>query len=226
MALASTTDPLGEATKLMRRLKAAASDRIETHLLAFEVYCRKGRLLLAARAVHRALNLAAGTRSDPDVHYAIVRLLLLIERDGHDLEPVVADALQRVSTTILNGAADVAAYVSTWETDFGSKSLLHRLACARSAVFLRPETLTDVGSKFVAAGPCGASHAACIEAYSWLVESDGCEEAALDFKSACAAAFRYSRYFGGDSCVPLDELGHADDGDELSSEVKTLKVSD
>lgn len=35
--LASVADPLGEALKLVRMLKAHAADRLRTHLLAFEV---------------------------------------------------------------------------------------------------------------------------------------------------------------------------------------------
>ena len=35
--LAATKDPLGEATKLVQKLKQHAPDRIKTHLLAFEV---------------------------------------------------------------------------------------------------------------------------------------------------------------------------------------------
>jgi len=228
-ALAGTTDPLGEATKLVKKLEAAASNRIDTHLLAFEVYWRKGRLLLAARAVRRALALAAGNRSDPDVHYALVRLAVQIDRGyEHNLEPPVAEALQKEAACLLNGAADVATYVCSWETEFGSKSLPHRLASARSTVFLRRETLPEVASKLAAVGPTlgRATHAACVKAHSWLVESDGCDHAALEFKSACAAVFQYSRYFGGDSCVPLDEAGHADDGDAVTTKVANLKVSD
>lgn len=35
--LAATKDPLGEATKLVQQLKQYAGDRMQTHLLAFEV---------------------------------------------------------------------------------------------------------------------------------------------------------------------------------------------
>lgn len=37
MVLAATADPLGEATKLVRRLAEHAGGRLQTHLLAFEV---------------------------------------------------------------------------------------------------------------------------------------------------------------------------------------------
>lgn len=40
--LASTTDPLQQAVKFLIPLQSFASSRIETHLLAYEIYSRKG----------------------------------------------------------------------------------------------------------------------------------------------------------------------------------------
>lgn len=40
------TDPLDQALKFLRPLQNLASSRIETHLLAYEVFSRKGTLLL------------------------------------------------------------------------------------------------------------------------------------------------------------------------------------
>lgn len=48
--LAATKDPLGEATKLVQRLKQYAGDRLKTHLFAFEVG------LLLCSNVHCALS--------------------------------------------------------------------------------------------------------------------------------------------------------------------------
>jgi hypothetical protein len=72
--LAAAEDPLGEATKLVLKLKQHAPLDLRTHLAAFEVYLRKGRLLLAAGAAARAAALAG--EGDGDVHRAIVRLAL------------------------------------------------------------------------------------------------------------------------------------------------------
>lgn len=40
------TDPLDQALKFLRPLQNLASSRIETHLLAYEVFSRKGTLVL------------------------------------------------------------------------------------------------------------------------------------------------------------------------------------
>lgn len=44
-------DPLAEAVKFLRHLEALASDRIETQLMAFEVYFRKSKSYFAQKLV-------------------------------------------------------------------------------------------------------------------------------------------------------------------------------
>jgi peptide alpha-N-acetyltransferase len=70
--LAATPTPLVEATRLLATLQLHTAGRAETHLLACAVYSRKGRHLLALRALRRALALADA--SDPRVHAATVKL--------------------------------------------------------------------------------------------------------------------------------------------------------
>lgn len=44
-------DPLAEALKFLRHLEALASDRIETQLMAFEIYFRKSKLYFVQKFV-------------------------------------------------------------------------------------------------------------------------------------------------------------------------------
>lgn len=50
-------NPLAEAERFLKPLLMFASDRIDTHLLAFEVYCRKNKYLLMLKSLKRAVNL-------------------------------------------------------------------------------------------------------------------------------------------------------------------------
>lgn len=50
-------DPLEKAIRFLTPLKILATERIDTHLLAFEVYKRKDKLLLMLQSVKRAHNL-------------------------------------------------------------------------------------------------------------------------------------------------------------------------
>lgn len=74
--LADTPDPLGEATKFLQVLLEHAGADLETHVLAAEVFRRKGRLLLALRAAARAGALAPG---DKEARLAAVRVAAAVE---------------------------------------------------------------------------------------------------------------------------------------------------
>lgn len=68
--------PLQEAAVSITRSPPATAAQVATQLAAFEVYSRKGKLLLALSAVQRAAALAG--RRHPDVHRAIVRFCLQV----------------------------------------------------------------------------------------------------------------------------------------------------
>lgn len=53
-SLFQVEDPLNQAIRFLRPLQHLASQRIETHLLAFEIYIRKDRLLLMFQSIKRA----------------------------------------------------------------------------------------------------------------------------------------------------------------------------
>ncbi|KAI1320538.1 N-alpha-acetyltransferase 16, NatA auxiliary subunit [Mortierella claussenii] len=72
-----TEDPLGEALKWLKPLQQLADQRIETHLMAFEVYIRKNKLLLALKALLMSHKL------DPNhatLHEQLVRFALAVSK--------------------------------------------------------------------------------------------------------------------------------------------------
>jgi len=77
--LARVEDPLEQAIKFLQPLQEWASDKIETHLLAFEVYARKCKPLLMLQSVKRALKVDA---SDPRLHSCLIRLHRFLTEAG------------------------------------------------------------------------------------------------------------------------------------------------
>ncbi|KAK9721134.1 hypothetical protein K7432_003662, partial [Basidiobolus ranarum] len=69
--LASTENPLGEALQFLTPLQELAGNRIETHLLGFEIYIRQSKLLLALKALKSAHRIDA---QNPTLHKQIIRL--------------------------------------------------------------------------------------------------------------------------------------------------------
>jgi peptide alpha-N-acetyltransferase len=221
--LASTKDPLGEATKLLNRLLNAAPDRLETQLMAFEIFSRKKKLLLALRAVKKAAALASdvGGKENPQVHYALVRLAALVETASPENE-VVASVLKEQLGELLGGGG-AATYHAQWVQQHGSASLMHQLTAAQANVALDPTKKGQAAAELAKAGPCGgASHKQCVVVHTWLNENN--ESSAAEFSAASAKVFKWSRYFGGDKCVELPENGALHGADAVAKEVEKLKV--
>ncbi|MQK89975.1 hypothetical protein EI007_26165, partial [Escherichia coli] len=63
-------DPLLEATKYLKLLQKNSPDSLETHLLSFEIYTRKQKILLAFQAVNQLLRLDA---EHPDSHSCLIK---------------------------------------------------------------------------------------------------------------------------------------------------------
>ena len=68
--------------------------------------------------------------------------------------------------------------------------------------------LTGCSSAFAAvAGPGCASHAECEAVHRLLRDTLRDGPAAEQWREQCALSFRWSRYFGGEDCVPLEDKG-------------------
>lgn len=81
-------DPLDKAIRFLTPLKSLATDRIDTHLLAFEVYKRRGKVMLMLQSVKRAQKL--------DPHHSKLRhqlsqfvgLIDDLKKSGEMLDPI------------------------------------------------------------------------------------------------------------------------------------------
>ncbi|KAI5739775.1 hypothetical protein M8J77_023304 [Diaphorina citri] len=92
--LAKTEEPLEQAVKFLSPLQLLAKDRIETHLMAFEIYFRRQKPLLMLQSVKRAWALDP---KNPTLHTCLIRLALFIEQmkgaEG-DVHPAVWEVLK------------------------------------------------------------------------------------------------------------------------------------
>ncbi|XP_055588118.1 N-alpha-acetyltransferase 15, NatA auxiliary subunit [Uranotaenia lowii] len=74
--LARPDDPLEKAIEFLRPLQQLAKDNIETHLMAFEIYSRRGKLLLMLQSLKRARVIDA---SNATLHSCIIRFYQILE---------------------------------------------------------------------------------------------------------------------------------------------------
>ncbi|MCJ8733750.1 hypothetical protein PDJAM_G00227270 [Pangasius djambal] len=132
--LAKIENPLEEAVKFLIPLKNLVKNRIETHLLAFEIYFRKEKYLLMLQSVKRAYTL------DPDhpwLHQCLIRFFRGVAESKSLPQPVHTVLKQEI--TRLFGESDPQTYNKNFLRKHSS-SIPHRLAGAKMMVYLDPSS--------------------------------------------------------------------------------------
>lgn len=108
--LARPEDPLAKALDFLRPLQQLAKDCIRTHLLAFEIYSRKNKLLLMLQSIKRAQKIDP---TDAQLHACIIRFVQALNRQSADIAPAVRSVIDKQVALLLGGksAVDVNAKV-------------------------------------------------------------------------------------------------------------------
>ena len=102
--LERTQTPLDEATKFLEPLQLLASKSINTHLLAFEIYLRKGKPLLMLQAIKKIMSLDANSKA---LHSCFVRFLNYVELNKAEFNPSTIKALETSLPKQLNSTTAV-----------------------------------------------------------------------------------------------------------------------
>eukprot|EP00899_Mesostigma_viride_P025222 jgi/Mesvir1/5885/Mv00657-RA.1 len=198
-----TSDPLGEATKLLALLQAHAGGALETHQLAFQVAHRRGKRLLALQAVKRMLALDA---AHPDTHRALVTFWAKEESLGASpAQATLVDKVMALERAELPGGKTVREYHQKYLEE--SKGSIARTAAALETLLLLHPSEADRAAKLArerlvplvaaaSSGPNKATLAECVEVHQSLEKALGAAVAA-EWKAACAARFPWSSYFEG-----------------------------
>ncbi|KAI8598904.1 NMDA receptor-regulated protein 1-domain-containing protein [Dissophora ornata] len=128
-------DPLGEALKFLKPLQDLAAERIETHLMGFEIYIRKNKLLLALQSLLKAFKLDA---SNATLHEQLVRFALAVQKAGDSLKPTVKSVIDKHWDTLYQShGKDLSAFTAAFlerSKDQGSVPDLISAAIAVSLV--------------------------------------------------------------------------------------------
>ncbi|OIW11907.1 hypothetical protein TanjilG_18180, partial [Lupinus angustifolius] len=207
--LVQVEDPLLEATKYLKLLQKSSPDSLETHLLSFEIYSRKQKILLAFQAVKQLLRLDA---EHPDTHRCLLKFFHKvgsINAPVTDSEKLIYSVLEAERPTIsqLHDKSLFEANDSFLEKH--KDSLTHRAAFAEilyildsnrksEAVEFIEGSTNNLVPRNGALGPIKEWKLIdCIAVHKLLgavlVEPD----AAARWKVRCAEYFPYSTYFEG-----------------------------
>ncbi|OIW03837.1 hypothetical protein TanjilG_30113 [Lupinus angustifolius] len=207
--LLQVEDPLSEATKYLKLLQKHSPDSLETHLLSFELYMRKQKVLLAFQAVKQLLRLDA---EHPDSHRCLIKFFHKVgsmNAPVTDSEKLIWGVLEAERQTIsqLHGKSLFEANNSFLEKH--KDSLMHRAAFgellyildhnrkAEAVQFIEGST-NNLVPRNGALGPIREWKLEdCIAVHKLLGTVLVDLDAALRWKVRCAEFFSYSTYFEG-----------------------------
>ncbi|KAG5137227.1 hypothetical protein JHK82_021958 [Glycine max] len=198
--LLQVEDPLSEATKYLKLLQKNSPDSLETHLLSFELYTRKQKILLALQAVKQLLRLDA---EHPDSHRCLIKFFHKVgsmNASVTDSEKLIWSVLEAERPTIRAAFAEI----------------LHILDSNRKskAVKFIEESTNNIVPRNGALGPIREWNLKdCIAVHKLLGTVLADQDAALSkynqgllgcltsfsvgWKVRCAEYFPYSTYFEG-----------------------------
>ncbi|TRY87613.1 hypothetical protein DNTS_005998 [Danionella cerebrum] len=132
--LARVESPLDEAVKFLTPLKNLVKNKIETHLLAFEIYFRKEKFLLMLQSVKRAYAIAP---DHPWLHQCLVRFFKGVSESKELSETVSMVLKQEISR--LFGESNAKSFNQAFLSKHSS-SIPHRLAVAKMMYYLDAST--------------------------------------------------------------------------------------
>ncbi|XP_048826423.1 N-alpha-acetyltransferase 15, NatA auxiliary subunit a [Brienomyrus brachyistius] len=132
--LARVDNPLEEAVKFLTPLKTLVKNKIETHLLAFEIYFRKEKFLLMLQSVKRAFSI---DKDHPWLHQCVVRFFKAVSESKGLAEPVTTVLKREISQ--LFGESNPKRFNEAFLSKHSS-SISHRLAAAKMMFYLDSST--------------------------------------------------------------------------------------
>ncbi|XP_023184528.1 N-alpha-acetyltransferase 15, NatA auxiliary subunit [Xiphophorus maculatus] len=132
--LAKPENPLEEAVKFLIPLKNLVRNKIETHLLAFEIYFRKEKYLLMLQSIKRAVAIEP---SNPWLHQCLVRFFKKVSESADLAEAVRTVLKQEISR--LFGDSNPQSFNKNYLSQHSS-CIPHRLAAAKMMVYLEPSS--------------------------------------------------------------------------------------
>lgn len=125
--LARPEEPLEKAIEFLKPLQLLAKDCIETHLLAFEIYIRKNKLLLMLQAIKRARCIDA---KNARLHWCIIRFYTVLHSAANkEINEHVKAVLDKETADVFGNKN--AAQLNQTVLDANAKSFDHVLYAAR-----------------------------------------------------------------------------------------------
>jgi len=184
-ALEQVKNPLDEASKFVSSLEKWCSNRLETHLLAFEVFYKKQKYLRALRALKKCLSMDS---SNPIAHYQTIQLSLVNKSEiDESVRSVFVEGLESVTGGLS------ASELNKKYSDANS-GVLSQFAVARSELLINPDSKESLKER-ITAFPDAATRKECETILSYIQDLYSDSEAVTLFKQKAHEKFPLANAF-------------------------------
>jgi tetratricopeptide (TPR) repeat protein len=210
--LARVDDPLEHAIHFLKPLQMLTPKCISTHVNAYEIYSRKGKLLLMLQSIKRGV---LADRANPRFHICIVHFLQYVQELGEVREPAKT-VIDQEMKNIYQGKT--ALQLNEEFIAANKDSVEHRLAGARMMYKLDKSRQEEATQLAISLDPQlrGITIPNCIEVLECLCREDlgANEQTATDYQSQCHKLFPFATAFvipstttntGGGDC-PAEQI--------------------
>lgn len=85
-------DPLGKAIEFLKPLQMLSQGLLETHLLTFEIYYRKNKVLIMLKALKKAYSIDPNSAA---LHKCIIKFIKLLETNLSEGDDILKQVLQQ-----------------------------------------------------------------------------------------------------------------------------------
>ncbi|KAM3181665.1 hypothetical protein ACTXT7_013925 [Hymenolepis weldensis] len=144
--LARPENALNEAVHFLQPLIDLSGMRIETHCLAYEVFERKGKLLLMLRAIRRGLEVP-GAKDHPWFNECLCRFLLRMAEMKPEQDNLVHDVLFQQAKEVFGESLPNASETNDAFLKRNAKSFLHVFRGILTNAVIEPKSAEDAYKK-------------------------------------------------------------------------------
>ncbi|KAL8581006.1 N-alpha-acetyltransferase 15, NatA auxiliary subunit [Nucella lapillus] len=191
--LARTDEPLEQAIKFLKPLQLLEAENVDTHNLAYDIFSRKGKLLLMLQSIKRGI---AADPNDPKLHTCLVKFQIYVKGQG-DLPSPVQTVITNEMAKIYGGKDS-----TTLNEDFlhhNTNSLQHLLAGARMMYQLDQKTQDTALNLATSLSHDlkGRTLETCTDVLRTLKEDSfgACEKTISDYQAQCHVLFPHAHAF-------------------------------
>ncbi|ESO01348.1 hypothetical protein HELRODRAFT_112750 [Helobdella robusta] len=193
--LARPENALEEATKFLKPLQIFTPNNIQTQILAFRVYQKKGKYLLMLQAVKRGWKI---NRNNPQIHECVIQFLHAVSQEASSLPEQVRQVLKVESEKTFGKLS-----ANELNENFiraNSNSLSHLLAGSKMRCFLNPDkkedSLNHLLSNHVPGNEkCTVEECQAVFASLSLGDFGNCENETKQYMEKCHKVYIHAKAF-------------------------------